>query len=152
MTLLRTFTGAANRGDVVAYPKAEPLWRFQKYEGKSLRKNGLKTGMISHHGGLSSGQSGGLSSGQSLIRWSFITVVFHHGGLPSGWSLIRVIFHQYGLSSEWSFIRVISHQVVFHQGGLSSVGLSSQWSFIRVVSHQMVFYQGGLSSVGISSW
>ena len=110
---------------------------------------------------FSSGWS--LSSGLSIIRYSFMRVVSHQGGLSSGWSLIRVVFPQGGLSSGWSFLRVVSHQgglssgwsliwVVFPQGDLSS-----GWSFLRVISHQgglssgwslirVVFPQGGLSS------
>ena len=96
-------------------------------EAKGFTVSGLKRGMVSHQGGLSScvlspgwtfvnmiSHQGNLSS-----RWSLSRVVFHQGGLSSRRSLIMVVFHQYDLSAGWSFVKVISIWVVCHHGVLS---------------------------------
>ena len=93
--------------------------------------------MVSHQGGLSSGQSvirvvshqGGLLS----------VISCYQGGLSSGWSVIRVVSHQGSLSSGWSVVWVVKGVVssgwcfigaVHHQGGVLS-GRSSKWSLVK---------------------
>ena len=40
------------------------------------------------------------------MKWSFIRVVFHWGGLSSGWSFIRMVFHQGSLLPGQSHLGV----------------------------------------------
>ena len=58
--------------------------------------------------------------------WSFVRVVFGHGGPLSGWSLVIVVFSQGGSWSRWSLVRVVFCQ----DGPLSG------WSLVRVVLGQ----------------
>ena len=73
-------------------------------EAKGFTVSGLKRGMVSHQGGLS---SGGLSSG-GLIRVDFDQVVSH-----------QVVSHQSGLSSGGLSPGGLPLGGVFHQSGLS---------------------------------
>ena len=135
--------------------------RFQKKGlkcGAVFHKGGLSSGDY-HQGDLSSGCSHhrGLSVRWSLIRvvsqdglsgwtfirvisswWSFITVVFHHGGLSSGWSFTDMVSHQGNLSSGWG---------TFQQGDLSS-----EWSFTDIVPHQGDLSSGWSFSDMVSHW
>ena len=44
--------------------------------------------------------------GLFLMKWSFIRMVFHWGGLSSGWSFIRMVFHQGSLLPGQSHLGV----------------------------------------------
>ena len=77
---------------------------------------------------------------KSLMRWSFIKVVFHQSGHSPECFFISVVSHQGGLSSGLSLIRFFL-VFFFHQSGLSS-----EWKLIRVI-----FHQRGLSSERVFS-